>query len=135
MKKSLATLAALILITAPLAVQPTRGDDQQDKEKEKAASIWMKMKLSATQNILAGLTKGDFDEIAKNADAMLFVDHLEKWLRADTPGYNMKLKNFEYANKSLKLAAHEKNIDGAAIAYVQLTLSCVECHKLIRDLK
>ena len=42
---------------------------------------------------------------------MLFVDHLEKWLRADTPGYNMKLKDFEYANKSLKLAAHEKNID------------------------
>jgi hypothetical protein len=131
MKKSLATLAALILITAPLAVQPTRGDDQQDKEK--AASIWMKMKLSATQNILAGLTKGDFEAIDKNAQSMLFVDHLEKWLRADTPGYNMKLKDFEYANKSLRLAAHEKNIDGATIAYIQLTLSCVECHKLIRD--
>jgi hypothetical protein len=139
MKKSLATLAALILITAPLAVQPTRGDDQQEqekqqeKQKEKPASIWMKMKLAATQNILAGLTKGDFDAIEKNASSMLFVDHLEKWLRADTPGYSMRLKEFEYANKSLKLAAHEKNIDGATIAYVQLTLSCVECHKLIRD--
>ena len=67
MKKSLTTLAALILITAPLAVQPTRGDDQQEqeKEKEKPASVWMKMKLSASQNILAGLTKGDFDEIDK----------------------------------------------------------------------
>ncbi len=139
MKKSLATLAALILITAPLAVQPTRGDDQQDKEKEKEkekekpASVWMKMKLSATQNILAGLTKGDFETIDKNAQSMLFVDHLEKWLRADTPGYNMKLKEFEYANKSLRLAAQEKNIDGATIAYIQLTLSCVECHKLVRD--
>ena len=93
----------------------------------------MKQKLSASQNILAGLTKGDFEAIDKNAQSMLVVEYLEKWLRADTPGYNMKLKDFEYANKALRLAAHEKNMDGATIAYIQLTLSCVHCHKLVRD--
>ena len=53
----------------------------------------------------------------------------------DTPGYNAKLKDFEYANKSLRLAAQEKNLDGATIAYIQLTLSCVHCHKLVRDVE
>jgi hypothetical protein len=131
MKKSLATLATLMLIAAPLTVQPTRGGDDQDKEQK--SSIWMKQKLSASQNILAGLTKGDFEAIDKNAQSMLVVEYLEKALRADTPGYNMKLKDFEYANKALSLAAREKNIDGATIAYIQLTLSCVHCHKLVRD--
>jgi hypothetical protein len=135
MKKLVTTLVLLILLTAPLAVQPTRGGDDQDKGKEEPASIWMKQKLSASQNILAGLTKGDFEAIDKNAQSMLVVEYLEKWLRADTPGYSAKLKDFEYANKSLRLAAREKNLDGATIAYIQLTLSCVHCHKVLRDVE
>jgi hypothetical protein len=130
MKKLLTTLATLMLIGAPLAALPTRGGDDQDETK---SSIWMKQKLVASQNVLAGLTKGDFEQIEKNAQSMLFVEHLEKWLRADTPGYQSKLKDFDYANKSLVLAAKEKNLDGATIAYIQLTLSCVHCHKVVRD--
>ena len=86
MMKLFTTLAALILFTVPLAVQPTRGGDGQDKDKdkEKPASIWMKEKLTASQNILAGLAKEDFDAIDKNAQTMLFLDHLEKWLRGHT---------------------------------------------------
>jgi hypothetical protein len=131
MKKSMLTLAALGLIATPLVVQPTRGGEGQDQAKP--ASIWMKQKLSASQNILAGLTKGDFEAIDKNAQSMLVIEYLEKWLRADTPGYNAHLRDFEYANKALRLAAKEKNVDGATIAYIQLTLSCVQCHKLVRD--
>jgi hypothetical protein len=29
--------------------------------------------------------------------------------------------------------ADKENLDGAALAYVQLTLSCVNCHKVVRD--
>ena len=42
------------------------------------------------------------------------------------------MRDFEYANKALALAAREKNLDGATIAYIQLTVSCVQCHKLVR---
>ena len=30
-------------------------------------------------------------------------------------------------------AADEQNLDAAALAYVQLTLNCVDCHKHVRD--
>jgi hypothetical protein len=93
----------------------------------------MRQKLAATQNILAGLTKGDYDTIQTNAQSMLVVGYLEKWVRADTPGYQNMMKDFEYANKSLTLAAREKNLDGATLAYVQLAISCVNCHKIVRD--
>jgi hypothetical protein len=131
MRKPLTTLAALALVTATLTAHPARGRDEQPKDDE--ASVWMKQKLSATQNILHGLTKADFDAIEKNAQAMLVVGYLEKWVRAGTPGYDRMLKDFQYANKALTLAAREKNVDGATIAYLQLTISCVNCHKIVRD--
>jgi hypothetical protein len=130
MRKLLTTLTALALMNSTLAIDLARGYDEKAKYQE--PSVWMKQKLSASQNILAGLTKADFDAIKKNAESMLVVGYLEKWVRADTPGYQIMMKDFTYANKSLILAAREKNLDGATIAYVQLTFSCVNCHKLVR---
>jgi hypothetical protein len=130
MKKSLTILTTLVLITSMFGVHPTRGGDGQPNDK--AGSLWMKQKLAASQNILAGLTKADYVAIEKNAQSMIVVGYLEKWIRADTPGYQTMLRDFDYANKTLALAAREKNLDGATVAYLQLTLSCVNCHKIVR---
>jgi hypothetical protein len=124
------TVAMVALISTTPAAHLARADD--DKTQAPEPSVWMKQKLVASQNILAGLTKEDYEAIEKNAQSMLVVGYLEKWVRADTPTYRNLLKDFEYANKSLTLAAREKNLDGATIAYVQLTFSCVHCHKIVR---
>jgi hypothetical protein len=71
--------------------------------------------------------------IGKNADSMIAVGYLEKWVRADTPGYRSFIDDFQYANKLLSLGAREKNLDKATLAYLQLTVSCVNCHRIIRD--
>ena len=131
MSRSPIMLATLILVTSTFTIHPVRRLNAQEKEKQ--ASFWMKQKLSASQNILAGLTTADFGAIEKNAQSMLAVGFLEKWVRADTPGYRAMMKDFESANKSLVRAAREKNLDGATIGYVQLTISCVDCHKVVRD--
>jgi hypothetical protein len=130
MKKSLTILATLVLITAMCGVNHTRGGDEQPKDN--AGSLWMKQKLVASQHLLAGLTMADYPAIEKNAQSMIAVGYLEKWIRADTPEYQTMLRDFLYANKSLTLAAREKNLDGATVAYLQLTLSCVNCHKVVR---
>jgi hypothetical protein len=127
----MSALALLSVLAAMLTTPLARGGD--DKAKLKDASVWMRQKLTASQNILAGLTTGDFSEIEKNAQAMLVVGYLEKWVRADAPGYQKMMKDFEYANKSLTLSAREKNLDGATLAFMQLTVSCVHCHKIVRD--
>jgi hypothetical protein len=130
MRKPITILATVVLMAATLAVRPTRGGDDPEKDK---SSIWMKEKLQASQNILSGLTKADFDIVRRNAESMLFVSYLEKWVRAETPGYQNMMRDFEYANKSLVRAAQEKNLDSATLGYVQLTLSCVNCHKVVRN--
>jgi hypothetical protein len=131
MRRSLKVLAALLLTTATLAVHPIRGGDEQEQDK---SSLWMKQKLAASQNILGGLTKADYDTIRLNAESMLFVGYLERWVRAESPEYKNMMRDFEYANKALVLASREKSLDSATLAYVQLTLSCVNCHKVVRDL-
>ncbi len=131
MRRFLTTLATLILMAATLAVHPTRGGD--DPEKDKQSSLWMKQKLVASQNILGGLTKADYDSVRLNAESMLFVGYLEKWVRTDTPEYKNMMRDFEYANKALVRASREKNLDSATLGYVQLTLSCVNCHRVVRD--
>jgi hypothetical protein len=131
MKWLLTALATLVFFTATCGVHPTRGGDKEPKDN--SGSLWMKQKLVASQNILAGLTKADYEQIEKNAQSMIAVGYLEKWIRADTPEYQTMLRNFLYSNKSLSLAAREKNLEGATVAYLQLTLSCVNCHKLVRD--
>lgn len=131
--RTFATLALLVVIAATLSIRHTRGADDQPDEKEKAASVWMKQKLVASQSILAGLTEADFGKIEKSAESMMIVEYLEKWARADRPKYKELLGDFEHANKAMIAAAREKSLDGATLAYVQLTISCVNCHKVVRD--
>ncbi len=76
----------------------------------------------------------DFDAIGKTARTMNSLTHMEKWVRGTTPEYRTQLRFFENANEQIIRAADKENLDGAALAYVQLTLSCVNCHKVVRDL-
>jgi hypothetical protein len=133
MRKPAATLFVMMALLASFSARGNDEPAQKSREQPKQASIWMKEKLFASQNILAGMTKGDFDIIGKNANSMLIVEYLEKWFRADIPGYRAQLTDFEHANQALVVAARQKNLDAATVAYLQLTISCVNCHKLVRD--
>lgn len=117
-------LLATILTTAVAAEEPKPAED---------ASFWMKKKLEYSEHILAGLAKEDYDLIAKNARSMRALSHMEKWVRASLPEYRAQLRIFENANEQLIRTADAEQLDGAALAYVQLTLSCVNCHKVVRD--
>jgi hypothetical protein len=99
---------------------------------------WMKQKLEMSQHILAGLTKGDFEAVEANAQKMNVVNYMEKLVAADQPHYKeymRQLNSFETANRELLRQASKKNIEGSTLAYMQLTVSCVHCHRVVRDAK
>jgi len=122
--QSTPVLALLLVLALPL-----RAQDQPAQK----SSIWMRQKVQASQAILTGLASADFQAIGQNAAAMSAMEQLEKWLRADSPGYRTQLRLFEFADRELIRAAREKNLDAATLAYNQLTISCVNCHKIVRD--
>jgi len=134
MKDILLTLVCLVALTG-LSVCPAADKKPGKKPDKVEASIWMQKKLEYSQKILAGLTKGDFSMIKKNADSMQVIGYLEAWDRADLPEYKRQLEYFYDANKELIRQAGKKNISGATLAYTQVTNSCVHCHIVIRDAK
>lgn len=121
-----------VLFVCPSSAQRSNAQEKKPGEQDKA-SIWMKKKLEFSQHILAGLTEADFEKVSANAQAMNFLGYLEKWARADRPDYKRQISYFEFANQELIRQARAKNLDGATLAYNQLTVSCVQCHKIVRD--
>jgi hypothetical protein len=104
------------------------GQDEKAPE-----SVWMKKKLEYSKDILEGITTEDFETVQRAATAMQRLSDLEGFVRRkDTKAYRAQLAVFEFANDELLRHAEKKNIDGAALAFTQLTLSCVNCHKQLR---
>lgn len=107
------------------------GDAHSDANK------WMQVKLHASQEIFAAMTRGDTKEVETNARRMLVISVLEQWI-ADKPymnrsEYEAQLNAFQYATKELVRTGHNNDVGGALDAYVMLSKSCVKCHQVLRD--
>lgn len=112
--------------------KPAANVPSEEPTNQKEASVWMKLKLEYAQKILQGLAEGDFDRIALNAEAMQGFSKFEGLLRRRPKGYAAQLEIFKDANAELIRQANRGNLDGSVLAFTQLTLSCVNCHKRIR---
>ena len=139
MKKTMFCLTYLFVALVALSLRPAAAQEKNLGKEKKGepdkANIWMKSKLDHSQKILAGLTKGDFSMVEKSAEALKVVSYLAQWDAADRAEYHRQVRYFDDANKELIRQARNKNINGATLAYTQLTLSCVRCHTIIRDTK
>ncbi|HUY92256.1 MAG TPA: hypothetical protein VMV10_26180 [Pirellulales bacterium] len=121
------------VLAASIAVLTLRAEEKPSKEQ--SVSFWMQKKLEYSQKILAGLAEADYDSIAANAKAMNQLSHIEEFVRGRDEQYRHHLKTFDHVTHELARQAQEENIDGAALAYMELTLNCVNCHKHLRDRK
>jgi hypothetical protein len=131
----IAALAISVICTHGDHAQAQRPEARGDKAEnpQEKASLWMKHKLVASQKILEGMTRGDFVLIENSAQGMRVMGYLEGWARADIPGYKDQLRAFEHANGAIVRHARDESLDGVTLAYTQLAISCVQCHKLVRD--
>ena len=122
----------VILVVASICLLGIAATRAEEETKDDEPSIWMKQKLVYSQRILNGLATEDFDLIAENATAMKGLSRIEGFVRGKTEGYRTHLKNFDFATNELIRNSEQQNLDGATLAFTQLTLSCVNCHKEIR---
>ena len=125
MRKSLVVgILAILLLPATLTAE--------DENDDKGPSFWMKQKLKYSQEMLNGLALEDYALIEKNAIAMKGLNKLEFFIRQKPEGYRTQLKTFEFSVSELVRNAEDKNIDGATLAFTQMAISCVNCHKELR---
>ena len=95
----------------------------------------MRAKLQHSQKVLEGLTTENFELIAQNAQSMGLLSEATSWQVLQTPEYSRRSARFRHAADKVKKAAKEANLDGATLAYVDLTIQCVECHKYVRTVR
>jgi hypothetical protein len=95
---------------------------------------FMRLKLDYAKGLLEGLTMERMDDIAKNARLLKEMSAAAQWEVPTVPSaeYNTLTGEFQRIADELGRQAKAKNLDGATLAYVRLTVNCVECHKVVR---
>jgi len=93
---------------------------------------FMRGKLDLSQKVLEGLATEDYALIIAKASRLGDMSREADWRVFETPEYEQQSIQFQRQVSSLVRAAKEKNLDSATLAYVRVTMSCVDCHKLVR---
>jgi hypothetical protein len=126
--------AIVILIVGSLAVAwSVKGAAlEQGPEAPQPLDKFMRMKLEYTKGIVEGLALEDYEMIAKSAQSLSLLSLESNWNVLQTEEYLDQSREFRNSAKMIVDAAHEKNVDRAALGYVSLTVRCMECHKYLR---
>jgi hypothetical protein len=113
------------------ALVPLNWGLSDDKPADR--NVFMKLKLQNAQAVLEGLAVGDFKKIETGSEYLWMLSKKTQFQHRHTPEYKQYSDAFGRNAETLVKMAGEKNLDGAARAYVQLTMNCVDCHKHLRE--
>ena len=95
----------------------------------------MAEKLRQAQLLLDGLATGDFARITKSADELLIISKAAEFHARKTRQYELHTLSFRRSLEEIAQKSKEKNLDGATLGYVDMTLACVRCHQSYRETK
>ena len=60
------------------------------------------------------------------------LNKIEFFVRQQPPEYRTQLRSFQSSVSDIVTSAEDENLDGATLAFTQMTVSCVKCHKELR---
>ena len=126
-------MAGVALIATGLFAIVTGADPQPPTPNHVAN--FMRLKLDHAQKILEGIVLEDYEKIDKQAQHLSLLSQAASWQVLQTPEYLQHSGEFRRAANAVSAAAKDKNLDGAALAYMEMTMKCVNCHKYVRDMR
>ena len=101
-------------------------------KRNRAAKEFMRDKLELSQRVLEGLATEDYDLIIAKGTKLSAMSKEADWRVFENPDYDQQSVMFRRHVDSLVKAAKGKDLDAATLAYVRVTMSCVDCHKFVR---
>lgn len=97
-----------------------------------ALKAFMQGKLDASRQVLHGVVTEDYEKIALGADQMRLMSMKADWNVLATKDYVTASKSFRRMTEQLAEAAKDGDLDAATLTHVKITMSCVDCHRLVR---
>jgi cytochrome c556 len=101
-------------------------------KRSRAAKEFMRDKLELTQKVLEGVATEDWDLVVAKGTKLSAMTQEADWRVFENPNYEQQSLMFRQHVDSLVKAAKKKDLDAATLAYVRMTISCVDCHKAVR---
>jgi hypothetical protein len=140
MKPTIRVLILLALFAGPFVLAspgdpPAKAPPDKPKKEDGKIKDLMKAKLAHSQKILEALALNDYQAMAKNGQALIALSARAEWRVFPSPEYSMYSNEFQRACENLVKKAREENQDGATLAYLELTMNCVRCHKYVREIR
>lgn len=123
-KLKFVTVPALII----LALLTLRS---QSEAQTKTRDV-MRAKLRHSQSVLEGIATENFPLIATNAANLKQLSQSAGWEFRKTEEYQRLSSDFVRQVEAMAKAAQNENVHAATIAYFQMTVSCVNCHRYLR---
>ncbi|WP_339731598.1 hypothetical protein [uncultured Gimesia sp.] len=110
-------------------VKQRKGKNNPTQEN---VSKFMQAKLDSSKDVLEGLVTEDFDLIQKGTKKMIEMSNATEWQVVEGPVFAQQSAEFRNAAKEVLNYAKKKNLDGASLSYLHLTMTCIACHKQIK---
>jgi cytochrome c556 len=123
------------VVLAVAAVTGSRPTADESTTRPDQVAVFMRAKLAHSQNVLEGLAVEDYDLIDKGAQELSLASEDASWQVLQTEDYARQSADFRRSCDSLRKAAKSRNLDGAALAWMEVTMKCVQCHKYVRDVR
>ncbi|MDA1049307.1 MAG: hypothetical protein O3C40_02355 [Planctomycetota bacterium] len=124
------TIGLAVVLGMGMLLATTEGE-----QAETPVKTFMHAKLAHSQSVLEGLAIENFDQIAKSAQSLTLLSEEAGWRVIQTAEYTRQSDLFRRNTRALTEAARKQNLDGCTLAFVQVTLNCVECHKHVRSVQ
>ena len=121
MRTAWAAAVALVLAatTTGSAQRPDLGELMRDK-------------LTQAEMLVGAVVLGNHAQVEQSAAELVRLSEATTWSPLQTPQYLHHASDFRVAAQSLLDEARARDIDGVSLAYMEITLSCVQCHKHVR---
>ena len=108
---------------------------QETPQNMRGVRPFMRMKLDASTKVLEGLTTENFRMISEGAQTLKKMSTAERWRVSNDALYRQYSAEFTQLAERLAEKANAHNIDGATLAWVECTMSCIRCHNHARTIK
>ena len=91
----------------------------------------MRAKLEHAQQILGDVVTSNWSGLERHSQELRRTTEDPAWAVLTTPEYVRQTAAFLRASDDLLDAAKRRDLEAAPLAYVSLTMSCVQCHRYV----
>lgn len=110
----------------------TASVTSQEPGQTRSAGL-MRLKLEPAKKILEGIALADFQMVRTNSEQLRKLALDADWMVMQTEAYHQHSQEFQSSLNLISRMSDESDLDGVTLAYMQMTMRCVQCHKMMRD--